>query len=93
MDKLDKLIVQIYEIIPAYYDEKEVTKIKKLILKYIEEEKNMKFKLFKSSDYYFEKNININSNNELIEFCKNEGGRIVIDTNENFIEIYDDYRE
>lgn len=53
----------------------------------------MKFKLYKSSDYNFEDNININLNNELIEFCKNEGGRIVIDTNENFIEIYDDYRE
>lgn len=29
MDKLDELIVKIYEIIPAYYDEKEAIEIKK----------------------------------------------------------------
>ena len=40
MDKLDELIVKIYEIIPAYYDEKEAIEIKKLILKYIKEEYN-----------------------------------------------------
>lgn len=40
MDKLDELIVQIYEIIPAYYDEKEAIEIKKIILKYIKEECN-----------------------------------------------------
>lgn len=40
MDKLDDLIAKIYEIIPAYYDEKEAAEIKKLVLKYIEEECN-----------------------------------------------------
>lgn len=40
MDKIDKLIEKIYEIIPAYYDDKEAKEIKKLILKYIEEECN-----------------------------------------------------
>ena len=40
MDKLDELIVKIYEIIPAYYDEKEAIEIKKLILDYIKEECN-----------------------------------------------------
>ena len=37
MDKLDELIVKIYEIIPAYYDEKEAVEIKRLILKYIKD--------------------------------------------------------
>lgn len=53
----------------------------------------MYFKLLKSSDYNFEEDISINSLFELIEFCKNNGGCIIIDTNNDFIEIYDDYRE
>lgn len=40
MDKLDKLILEIYNIIPAYYDDKEAREIKNLILKYIKEECN-----------------------------------------------------
>lgn len=53
----------------------------------------MEFKLIKSSDFTFEKHINISTLNDLMELCKNEGGRIIIDTNEMEIEIYDDYRE
>ncbi len=40
MDKLDELILKIYDIIPSYYDKKEAEEIKKLILEYIEEECN-----------------------------------------------------
>lgn len=53
----------------------------------------MEFKLTKSSDFTFEKNINIYTFSELIELCKNEGGKIIINTNEMEIEIYDDNRE
>lgn len=38
MDKIDELIIKIYEIIPAYYDKKEAEEIKKLILEYLEKE-------------------------------------------------------
>ena len=40
MDELDELIYKIYDVIPAYYDEKEAKEIKKLILDYIKKECN-----------------------------------------------------
>lgn len=40
-EKLDQLIVKIYEIIPAYYDEQEAEEIKKLINEYIENNKGI----------------------------------------------------
>lgn len=39
-NKLDELISKIYEIVPAYYDEKEAKEIKKLIIKFMEEISN-----------------------------------------------------
>ena len=53
----------------------------------------MEFKLLKSSDFGFEEKIDINKFSQIIDLCKNEGGRVIIDTNKMEIEIYDDYRE
>jgi|GEM_PF-4819042 len=40
MDDLDLLIEKIFKIVPAYYDEKEADKIKKLILEYLKNKEN-----------------------------------------------------
>lgn len=52
----------------------------------------MKFKVTKSSDYTYESTIEINTLEELIEFQKTCGCKIIL-IDENEIEIYDDFLE
>lgn len=60
----------------------------------------MKFAITKTSDWRYADELEINSIKQLIKFINDNGGQVVIITNNNIsdktfpeIEIYDDYRE
>ena len=60
----------------------------------------MKFAVTKTSDWRYADELEINSIKQLIKFINDNGGQVVIITNNNIsdktipeIEIYDDYRE
>lgn len=60
----------------------------------------MKFAITKTSDWRYANELEINSIKQLIKFINDNGGQVVIITNNNIsdktipeIEIYDDYRE
>ena len=60
----------------------------------------MKFAITKTSDWRYTDDLEINSIKQLIRFIDDNGGQVVIITNNNIsdktipeIEIYDDYRE
>lgn len=60
----------------------------------------MKFAITKTSDWRYTDELEINSIKQLIKFINDNGGQVVIITNNNIsdktipeIEIYDDYRE
>lgn len=60
----------------------------------------MKFAITKTSDWRYADELEINSIKQLIKFINDNGGEVVIITNNNIsdktipeIEIYDDYRE
>ena len=60
----------------------------------------MKFAITKTSDWRYVDELEINSIKQLIKFINDNGGQVVIITNNNIsdktipeIEIYDDYRE
>jgi hypothetical protein len=53
----------------------------------------MKFKLTKASDWNYESEVEINTLEELVNFTKENGNRVVLDTDDSEITIYDNYLE
>lgn len=53
----------------------------------------MKFTITKTSDWYFEKEIEINTLSDLEFLQKRYGSELIVDFKKKLIEIYDDYRE
>lgn len=53
----------------------------------------MKFKVSKASNYNYQEEVEINTLEELLLWCKHTGNKVIINEKQDKLEIYDSSRE
>lgn len=53
----------------------------------------MKFKVSKASNYNYRDEVEINTLEELLSWCKNTGNKVIINEKQDSLEIYDSSKE